>query len=279
MIVMSAIASAPAAVTPQGLIAELFRRQPQLAIFGATLLLLAIPALIAQGIDQRIVEGVNVWVKPAKFLVSIGMFAITVAWFFGYARSAWRRSGFSRALVWTIIVTGSFEIGWIGLQAARAEMSHFNDSTPFHAAMYSLMGIMATLMIGAALPLAWQIARRPAPDVSIELRIAIALGMVMTFVLGGGLGYYMGGHYSHAVGPERNGLPLFGWNRLGGDLRVAHFFGIHAMQALPVAAALLAGRRLPTIRRLGLGLFTAGWTAVTLLVFAQAVAGRPLLPL
>ncbi len=42
----------------------------------------------------------------------------------------------------------------------------------------------------------------------------------------------------HAVGAEGGQVPLFGWNRSGGDLRVAHFLGIHAEQAIPLLAAL-----------------------------------------
>jgi hypothetical protein len=70
-------------------------------------------------------------------------------------------------------------------------------------------------------------------------------------------------------------IPLFGWSAVVGDLRPAHFLALHAMQVLPLAAWALRGRG-------GVGaVWVAGglWTALTLAVFAQALAGLPLVAL
>ncbi len=83
---------------------------------------------------------------------------------------------------------------------------------------------------------------------------------------------------SHAVGAEGGGVPLFGWNRLGGDLRIAHFMGIHAMQAIPILGALAGGLSLPRARQLIIA-GAAAWSVATLLLFAQAVDGRALWPI
>ena len=82
----------------------------------------------------------------------------------------------------------------------------------------------------------------------------------------------------HVVGAEGGHVPLVGWNRSGGDLRAAHFLGIHAEQAIPLLGALVAGAAAPT-RRLILAAGIAAYVGVTLGIFFQAVAGRPLLPL
>src|SRR5262249_26968444 len=76
------------------------------------------------------------------------------------------------------------------------------------------------------------------------------------------------------------GLPVVGWSTVGGDLRVARFLALHAMQALPLAgwavdrwlrARSAAGR---------VALLTtaaAAYAGLTLLGGCQAVRDQPLL--
>jgi hypothetical protein len=256
----------------------LVERQRALATYGAALLLLGVVAVALQGLDPRTLDnGIGVWVKPAKFFFSVGVFAITAAWFFGYVRPERRASRLMRATVAVLVATGTFELLYICWQAAHGLESHFNVGTPFYTWMYRLMGIAAVLLVGTTLPLAWEIARRPAAGVQRSFVAAVAVGLVLTFLLGGGLGAYMGSQVAHSVGQVGGHVPLFGWNRLGGDLRIAHFLGIHAEQAIPMLAAVTA--KAPARARWALlVLGTAGYVAVTILVFSQALAGRALLP-
>jgi len=196
----------------------------------------------------------------------------------GYVRPERRGSLLMRFTVWALIASGSFELIYITSQAAQAQESHFNLSTGFHIAMYALMGIFAVILTATTLPLAWEIARRPAPGLQRSFIAAVVIGLLLTFVLGGWMGSYMSSQTGHAVGQAGGSVPVFGWNRMGGDLRIAHFLGIHAEQAIPLLAAAVAA--LPAAPRwtaiLGGG---AVYAALTLALFLQAVAGRPLLPL
>jgi hypothetical protein len=258
---------------------ELLARQRTLARFGGGLLILAAVTLMLQAIDPRVLaSGINVWVKPTKFLFSVGVFALTAAWFFGYVRPERRASWPMRVTVAVLVLTATFELVWIAWQGANGLESHFNNDTVFYDVMFSLMGLFALLLTGTALPLAWEIARRPAPGVPRDFAAAVVAGLVLTFLLGVGFGTAIAMNGAHSVGAEGGAVPIFGWNRSGGDLRIAHFLGIHAEQAIPLLALLLGGLGAAKRRTL-LVAGTAAYAAVAFAVYLQAAAGRPLLPL
>lgn len=263
------------------ILAELILRQATLTYYGIAMLILSVVALMLQGIDPRVLDsGVNVWVKPAKFFSSVGIFALTAAWFFGYVRPERRNSRLMRATVALLLVSGIFELAWISWQAAHGLESHFNHDTPFYSMMYGMMGLFALLLVGTTLPLAWEIARRPAPATRPDFAAAVTVGLLLTFLLGGMLGGYMSSQAGHSVGVEGGRTLLFGWNRSGGDLRIAHFLGIHAEQAIPALAVIAAEAGLgQRARWLVIAVGATAYAALTLAIFAQAVAGRALFPM
>ncbi|MDX6264497.1 MAG: hypothetical protein QOH84_6185, partial [Kribbellaceae bacterium] len=57
---------------------------------------------------------------------------------------------------------------------------------------------------------------------------------------------------AHSVGVEDGGpgMPITGWSTQGGDLRIGHFLGIHALQLIPLVALglVLLARRFPVLR-------------------------------
>lgn len=217
---------------------EAVRRQPALAGFALLLVLLMLPTLIAAGLDERTIRGVGLWVKPLKFMASLALFSITAAWFVGLLPADARRGRTVTLVVWTVIGAGSFEIVYISLQAALGQASHYNLSTPLRAALYSMMGIGATLLTASQALLAWRIARAPAAGQPPVWRLGVIVGLAFTFVLGAGAGGLLGGLQP----PAGAGLPFVGWH-CAGDLRPAHFLGLHAQQLVPLAALLLPTRR------------------------------------
>lgn len=262
---------------PRGILRELFYRQPLLAGYGLLLLVLTPLMLAMQQIDLRTFDGVDVWAKPTKFVLSVAVFALTTAWFFGYVRPARRNAPSLRGLVAVIIAAGSFEIIYISWQAGHGLASHFNKSSAFYAIMYGLMGLGAVLLVSTSLLLAWEIRRRPAAGLRPDYVDAVVLGLVLCFVLGGGVGIYMSQQTGHAVGAVGGHAPIFGWNRAGGDLRIAHFLGIHAQQAIPILG-LLVGNLAPRLRRPALFGGSLAYAALAAALFIQAVNGHPLLP-
>ena len=249
---------------------------PQRVLAGYGLaLLLSVPAgVVWVRLDKRTVDGEPVALKPTRFALSIGIYMLTGSAMFRYVRQERSSTFLPNAAVGMMVVGSTVELAGIVGQAARARRSHFNMSTPIDAAIYAVMGPFAVLFIGAVLPLAWEIARRPDDNADPIMVKAIVAGLLATFVVGGGTGALMGRRNVHAVGPEKSRLPLFGWSRTGGDIRAPHFFGIHAMQALPMLAA---GSTILSSRRRG-PVFAAGALAYGLLtagLLYQALSGKP----
>lgn len=225
---------------------SLHERQPALAWYGAALILLMLPMALAAGLDPRELRGAGVWIKPMKFALSIAVLAWTTAWFIGHLVPAQRSHRAVRWIVALVIGSGSFEFVYIALQAALGQASHYNVGDAFHGTMYTLMGIGAMVLTATQPMLAWQLRRHADRSRPAALRLAVQLGLVLTFVLGASAGVLLGGLQPPDVSAGAS-LPLAGWSLAGGDLRPAHFIGIHAEQVLPLAALALGARggRLP----------------------------------
>ncbi|MFF3210794.1 hypothetical protein ACFYYB_09015 [Streptomyces sp. NPDC002886] len=249
-------------------------------------------------VDDRILLGAPIWVKPFKFAASILAYALSLAWMISLLGQA--RPRLARPAWWAgtvVAVAGAVEMVLITAQAFRGRQSHFNYATPFDAQLYNVMaGSIVMLWLGA-LVIAVLLFRARIADraTTWSIRIAAALALI-----GAGLGFLMtrptaeqlaagdddapivGGH---AVGvPDGGpGLPLTGWSTTGGDLRVPHFVGMHAIQLLPLLVLLLAvlAARFPVLReervRLRLVLVAgSAYGAVLALLTWQALRGQPL---
>ena len=247
-------------------------REPRLFAFGLLMLALMVPAALALGLDDRTLRGVNVWVKPMKFMAAVSLLALTTAWFVGHLEARVRQGRWVRLLTVTLIASGGFEVAYITGQAALGQASHYNVGDAFHGLMYTLMGIGAMLLTSTQLLLGILVWRHGLRQLAPAYRLSVALGLVLTFVLGASVGAVLGGMQPPA-GP---GLPVLGWSTVAGDLRVAHFIGIHAGQVLPMLGAAIVWSRLPAARAM-VTISALVWTAVWGLSFAAALAGRPLL--
>jgi hypothetical protein len=255
---------------------------PLLFWAGASMLLLAVVSGGLTFLDGREFHGVSVWLKPWKFQISTSAYFLTLALFMAWLPEAALRTWAVRYVVWAALVSGLFEVGYITWQASLGEASHFNTSTPVHAALYTAMGIMAVVLTSTSAVLGAVIARNPAYRLPSALKLAVVLGLTGTFVLGTGFGAYLGsqptGHWVGGAPTDAGGLPLLKWSRTGGDLRVAHFFGIHAMHFIPAFAWIWVWLRAPQ-RWVTAAVWTFSFLFAvgTTWTFLQAVRGQPFL--
>lgn len=227
-------------------------------------------ALVCALLTQRssiYVAGVNAWMKPLKFFVSAGLFGWTMGWYLGYLgpRPA------VVAYTWVVVGALAFELLWITGQAARGQRSHFNVSSSLDAALSLAMGVIIVVMTLWTAYIGLLFGQAPLPGLppGYAWAVRLGIGLFVVFALEGGL---MVSRLGHTVGgPDGGpGLPVLNWSTRHGDLRVAHFVGMHALQVLP----LLAWYGRLSVRGTGLGALLYGALAVAVLVLA--LHGRPL---
>jgi hypothetical protein len=247
-------------------------------------------------LDSRYITGAPAWLKPTKFAISVSIYTFTMLWFLSFIdrNKRWRKR-LVNVLGW--VVTATFAAEWfvIIIQVARGMTSHFNISSPLNAALWSLMGVAIIILFMANLVIAGLLLRQrfDNPVFAWGLR----LGLLITIV-GLGEGYLMTSPTAqqmagwnngvpviiagaHSVGVEDGGpgLPGLTWSTVGGDLRIGHFVGMHALQVLPFVAWFVSGRRRFSIRQqLGL-VWTAalGYLGLVALVTWQALRAQPII--
>jgi hypothetical protein len=261
------------------------------ALLTATgLVMLAALVVFTAGLvlDPRTIQGAPAWLKPAKFAASIAIYTLTLAWVFTYLPE-WVKT--RRFVSWIASVVFILEIVIIAAQAWRGTTSHFNVSTPLDMILFTTMGtaiVVQTLVTIAVVVALW---RQPFTD--LALGWALRLGLLIS-IIGASTGGLMTrptaeqlaearltGHLpvagAHTVGgPDGGpGIPGTGWSLEHGDIRVAHFIGLHAFQALPLFALIGRGRRWSESTRLRLVFIAAGsYTALIAILLWQALRGQ-----
>ncbi|GLY05676.1 MULTISPECIES: hypothetical protein [Actinoplanes] len=240
---------------------------------------LTVVAGIAIFADARVLTGVPIWLKPFKFAVSFIVYAWTLAWLLAILP---RRSRTGEVAAIVIVGVAVVELTVIVTQVIRGTTSHYNVATPLDATLWAVMGtsimvlFFAHLAIGVV-ALIQRIPDRPAAY-AIRLGMLIALGgMALGFVMTGG----NSGAGAHSVGVPDGGphMPVTGWSTLGGDLRISHFVGLHALQAVPLLAyALGRWTRFGEAVRVRLVMVGGGaYGVLVMLLLWQALRAQPLL--
>jgi hypothetical protein len=213
---------------------------------------------VAAIVDPRQLLGTDLWFKPLKFALSTGIYAFTWSWLIPQLgrskRLAWWAGTVSAILllVELIIITGA---------AAAGTTSHFNVSTPLATSLWAIMAFSISVVWVMTFIASILLFRSKLGDAARSLAIragailalvGMALAFLMTGPKGDQISNYQGVIGAHAVGvPDGGpGLPVLGWSTVGGDLRIPHFIGMHALQAIPIFLILLelASRRVAVLR-------------------------------
>jgi hypothetical protein len=231
------------------------------------LALFTLMLIIAQ-FDHRQLMGINLWIKPIKFAISIAIYCLTWPLILQYLPFDKLKKRFVNFSVFAM----TFEMLAIASQAARGQLSHYNSSGLYNAILFSLMGIVIVSQTLFALYIGYVFFKVRAVQISPALLWGIRLGIIMAcvFAMEGGL---MASRLAHTVGAADGGpgLPLFNWSSIAGDLRIAHFMGLHALQIVPLFVVFTKTKKAkPAI------VFAGLYFVVVSLLFYNAMLGRPL---
>ena len=255
-------------------VSGLWRTNRLLAFAGWFNVVLLAGSLVGLAVDSRQVLGINPWIKPIKFEISVILFVWTLAWILEHAPAP---PGPKRRISWLITVAMVVEMTVVVTQAARGTLSHFNHATPLDDAAFGVMGLF---IVVNTLAVAWTLyLYRAEPALAPAITWGVRLGLVL-FLMASLEGFIMIRNQAHTVGAPDGGpgLPFVNWSTQFGDLRPAHFTGMHGIQILPLAGWWLSRRR----REAGTGAVVAvfGVLAIALILLTlQALARQPVIPL
>lgn len=272
------------------MVAAGYAAAPALTLLGFIMAADLVLCVLGLVVDHRVITGAPAWLKPAKFALS----TMIACWSFAFciaSTSIWPRV--TRALDFVLATSLFIEIALIDMQAARGTSSHFNLATQFDGAVFGVMGVTIACIWLAMMLLTVVLFRQPFARSAWGW--SLRLGMILALV-GTGSGGLMAVPNSqqlaeahatgrlpiagaHTVGAPDGGrgLPITGWSADHGDLRVAHFLGMHGLQALPLLAWWIARRRRPVDERTQRNLIfaaAASYLALFGLVLWQAFRGQ-----
>ena len=271
-----------------------FALNPLLTLVGLTMIVTLVSTLLGIVVDHRVITGSPAWVKPSKFAISVAFYSFTLLWMLSFIQ------GHKRLVSIIANVTAiAFFIEMVGIitQVIRGTTSHFNQTTPFNTALYFTMGGFITLVwimtLLAAILLLRQRMSNPVFAWSLRLGILLSLvGMAVAFLMTQPTAIQISAHHAgepmnivgaHSVGVADGGpgLPFVGWSTVGGDLRIPHFVGLHALQVIPFVGWLLMLLQANVLRigqRLALlWTFSRSYLGVIALLTGQALRAQSII--
>lgn len=252
-------------------VVEIIRyKNEALFIYGAICFLGALVCLVLSKYSSIQILGISGWIKPFKFFLSVAIFTWTMGFYLHYLQNQKQVIIYS----WSMIILFSAELIPIIYQVSLGKMSHFNLETAFDKGIFNFMALAITFLMLHTLYIGILFFNQNAFNAPETLVLAIKLSIIVT-ILFAFEGFVMGSILKHTVGSEDGsaGLPLVNWSKKYGDLRVAHFFGIHALQLIPLITYLVAKNKRDVI------IITCIYFAFVTYTLIHALQGKPFIKL
>jgi hypothetical protein len=199
-------------------------------------LLLSVPAFATLSyFDPGMLHSASPWFKPIKFAVSFATFVWTVSLFLLRLRIS------ARLLHWvrvTMTASITIEMLCLAVQAWRSTtLALANGPTDWliQQMTTAMVSVNTAILIGLLALFCLKRERIRIADGAMILAVRLS---IIIFLFGNAVGGYMLARGSHTVGASDGGpgLPFLNWSTIAGDLRIAHFIAIHAIQIVPLFA-------------------------------------------
>jgi hypothetical protein len=278
--VLAFAASAAQTLSPSAVrafFANLHAKDRLIARFG-WMLLLSVPVFAACAVHHGMLLAANPWFKPIKFAISFATFVWTVSLFLRVLQiPGWQRRLARRAMVVSVVI----EMLCLAAQAFRN--APVGSATPID--YWILQATTAMVSINTVLTVWLLVAfcgKRERIRIADAAQITAIRLSIIIFLAGNAVGGYMLARGAHTVGATDGGpgLPFLNWSTIAGDLRIAHFIAIHAIQIVPLFAWIVwkmtPRPAMPARRNAAIAVAIMVALAVSG-TFVQAATGHPLL--
>ena len=241
---------------------------PLLYWFGWIMWAGALASSILLAATDTNILGINAWIKPLKFFVSVAI----MTWTIGYLMQWLDRKKEVRIFSRILVVTMGIELLIISMQSARGQQSHFNISSAFNGILFNVMGAAIVVFTLGAAYICYLFFKQKKFTIPATLVWGIRLGLLF-FVFFASEGGVMVVKLAHTIGgPDGGaGLPFVNWSREHGDLRISHFFGLHSLQILPLYSYFLAKSKQQAI------VFSLLYFIASLFLLVMALNGLPII--
>lgn len=215
---------------------------------------------------------VNSLFKPLKFSISITIYLLTFAWILWFLDDKKHKKWFSITAVWVFI----YEMLVIVPQALRWESSHFNQSSSFESWLAIIMWIAIGILTLYSLYILYLFFRQKDKHLS-KLKALWIMTWILVSIAWSSLWWIMVENSSHAIWWKMWKEWLWFLNRsmLYGDIRVAHFLWLHALQTFPITAWILDKMTNKTLAHMVFWLFVCLYCSFIIIVLLQALNWNP----
>jgi hypothetical protein len=251
---------------------KIFTQNSILFKLGVVMLVIFFLLLFYYPFNNVIVLGLNSVVKPMKFALSIWIYSWTMALILNYVKDIRKVKMYS----WVAVVSMCFEQAAISFQALRGELSHFNKVNTFGIILFSLMGVFILTITLWTAYITYVFIKQKTYDLHPAIVLSIKIGLI-SFIVFSLFGGYISSLPGHTVGAADGGkgLLFLNWSTSFGDLRVAHFFGIHSLQIIPLVAILTTKYFDDKNSAKAIKVFSLVYLCFILFVLVQGLLGIP----